>query len=132
MRTEPFETPEYRLYTGFGNFGSNQQHAIADFGGARWSEELSAARDFSEGFTYDRDYRNLSIGSLSTLKSKLGATSVLLAYSDAPTVRISSMARIPRGSESKPGLFPRTRIWATKRGEFRVSTPHRSVRALSL
>ena len=84
VRTEPFETPEYRLYTGFGSFGLNEQHMIADFGSARWSEELSAARDFSEGFAYDRDYRNLSFGSLSTLKSKLGATSVLLAYSDRP------------------------------------------------
>jgi iron complex outermembrane receptor protein len=83
-RTGTLESPDLRLYTGFGNFGSNEQHGIADFGGLRWSEELSAARDFSEGFAYDRDYRNLSLGSLSTLKSKLGATSVLLAYSDRP------------------------------------------------
>jgi iron complex outermembrane receptor protein len=72
------------LYTGFGSFGSNQQHLIGDFGGLKWSQELSVARDFSEGFTYDRDYRNLSLGSLSTLKSKLGATSLLFAYSDRP------------------------------------------------
>src|SRR6185312_15153753 len=26
VRTGPFETPGYRLYTGFGNFGSNDQH----------------------------------------------------------------------------------------------------------
>ena len=84
VRTEPFEAPEFRLYTGFGNFGTNEQHVIADFGGLRWSEELSAARDFSDGFAYDRDYRNLSLGSLSTLKSKLGATSLLVAYSDRP------------------------------------------------
>jgi iron complex outermembrane receptor protein len=84
VRTEPLDTPEFRLYTGFGNFGSNEQHLVTDFGGLRWSEELSVARDFSEGFTYDRDYRNLSLGSLTTLKSSLGATSVLLAYSDRP------------------------------------------------
>ena len=42
------------------------------------------ARDFSTGFAYDRDYRNLSLSSLSSMKSKLGATSVLLAYSDRP------------------------------------------------
>ena len=83
-RTEPLETPDLRLFTSFGNFDTNEQHLIADFGGLRWSEELSAARDFSEGFAYDRDYRNLSLGSLSTLKSALGATSILLAYSDKP------------------------------------------------
>lgn len=83
-RTEPLETPDLRLFTSFGNFDANEQHLIADFGGLRWSEELSAARDFSEGFAYDRDYRNLSLGSLSTLKSALGATSILLAYSDKP------------------------------------------------
>jgi iron complex outermembrane receptor protein len=84
VMTNPPETPELRLYTGFGNFGSNEQHLITDFGGQRFSEELSVARDFSEGFAYDRDYRNLSFGSLSSLKSKLGAGTLLLAYSDRP------------------------------------------------
>jgi iron complex outermembrane receptor protein len=84
VRTEPLETPDARFYTGFGNFGTNEQHLVTDFGGPRFSEELAAARDFSKGFAYDRDYRNLSLGSLSLLKSKLGATSVLLAYADRP------------------------------------------------
>jgi iron complex outermembrane receptor protein len=84
VRTEPFEASEVRLLTSFGNFGTNEQHLIANFASARFSEELSVARDFSEGFTYDRDYRNLSFGSLSTMKSKLGATSLLLSYSDRP------------------------------------------------
>ena len=84
VRTDPPETPELRLYTGFGNFGSNEQHLITNFGGPRFSEELSVARDFSEGFAYDRDYRNLSLSSLSSLKSKLGAGTLLLAYSDRP------------------------------------------------
>jgi len=84
VRTEPLEAPDLRLFTSFGNFGTNQQHLIADYGGPRFFEELSVARDFSEGFTYDRDYRNLSFGSLSLLKSKLGATSILLSYADRP------------------------------------------------
>jgi iron complex outermembrane receptor protein len=57
---------------------------VTDFGGPRFSEELSIAREFSTGFAYDRDYRNLALGSLTTTKSKLGATSLLLAYSDRP------------------------------------------------
>lgn len=83
-RTEPLATPDVRVYTALGNFGTDQEHVIAAFGGPRFSEELSGARDFSKGFTFDRDYRNLSFGSLTTAKSALGATSLLLAYSDRP------------------------------------------------
>ncbi len=83
-RTEPREAPTFRILTGMGNFGVNQQHAIADFGGPRLSEELAFARDFSSGFAYDRDYRNLALSSLTALNSRLGATTVLLAYSDRP------------------------------------------------
>ncbi len=84
VRTEPSADPELRLYTGFGNFGTNEQHLIADFAGPRISEEVAVARDFSTGFAYDRDYRNLALSSLTSLKSSLGATSVLVAYSDRP------------------------------------------------
>jgi iron complex outermembrane receptor protein len=83
-RTEPLEAPDVRVYTALGNFGTDEEHVIAAFGGPRFSEELSGARDFSKGFTFDRDYRNLSFGSLTTAKSALGATSLLLAYSDRP------------------------------------------------
>lgn len=82
--TNPAEMPELRLIGGAGNFGFNEEHALASFGGARWQEELAGARDFSTGFMPDRDYRNLALSSLSVLKSRLGATSLLLAYSDRP------------------------------------------------
>jgi len=83
-RTEPLEAPDVRVYTALGNFGTDEEHVIAAFGGPRFSEELSGARDFSKGFTFDRDYRNLSFGSLTTAKSALGESSLLLAYSDRP------------------------------------------------
>jgi iron complex outermembrane receptor protein len=83
-RTEPLEAPDVRVYTALGNFGTDEEHVIAAFGGPRFSEELSGARDFSKGFTFDRDYRNLSFGSLTTAKSALGTSSLLLAYSDRP------------------------------------------------
>lgn len=82
--TSPWEPGELRLLGGAGNFGFNQEHAIGSFGQSWWQEELAAARDFSSGFMPDRDYRNLDFTSLSTFKSRLGATSVLLAYSDRP------------------------------------------------
>jgi iron complex outermembrane receptor protein len=83
-RTEPIQPGELRLLAGVGNFGVNQQHAIGTFGQSWWQEELAFARDFSSGFTTDRDYRNLALSSLSTLHSWLGSTSLLFAYSDRP------------------------------------------------
>jgi iron complex outermembrane receptor protein len=67
-----------------GNFGVNEQHVVTSFGGPRFSEELSAARDFSSGFTFDRDYRNLALSSLTSIKTRLGATSLFYGYSDRP------------------------------------------------
>jgi len=83
-RTEPIDPGELRLLAGVGNFGFNQQHAVASFGHSWWQEEMAFARDFSSGFMPDRDFRNLALSSLSTLKSRLGATSLLFAYSDRP------------------------------------------------
>jgi iron complex outermembrane recepter protein len=84
VRTEPIEPGEFKLLAGVGNFGFNEQHAVTSFGRSWWREELAFARDFSSGFMPDRDYRNLALSSLSTLKSRLGATSLLFAYSDRP------------------------------------------------
>ena len=83
-RTEPIEPGELRLLAGVGNFGVNEQHAVTSFGRSWWQEEIAFARDFSSGFMPDRDYRNLALSSLSTFKSRLGATSLLFAYSDRP------------------------------------------------
>jgi iron complex outermembrane recepter protein len=81
---QPLDQDELRLIAGGGNFGFNEQHAIASFGGGWWREELAGARDFSTGFMPDRDYRNLALSSLSQLKSRLGSGSILFAYSDRP------------------------------------------------
>ena len=84
VRAEPLETPELRLFAGAGNFGTNEEHAIANYGNSLYSEELGVTRDFSSGFEPDRDYRNLDFSSLSTVKWKPGTGSLLLAYSDRP------------------------------------------------
>jgi iron complex outermembrane recepter protein len=84
VRTEPIEPGELRLLAGAGNFGTNEEHAVTSFGSGWWQEEMAFARDFSSGFMPDRDYRNLALSSLSTLRSWLGATSLLFAYSDRP------------------------------------------------
>ncbi len=81
---QPLDQNELRLLAGGGNFGFNEEHAIASFGEGWWREELAGARDFSTGFMPDRDYRNLALSSLSQLKSRFGAGSILFAYSDRP------------------------------------------------
>lgn len=84
IRTAPVETPDLRLLTSLGNFGRNEEHLRTAFGVARLSESLAIERDFSTGFAPDRDYRNLALSSLTSARSALGATSVLLTYSDRP------------------------------------------------
>jgi iron complex outermembrane receptor protein len=84
VRTRQSEGPELRLLGGLGNFGTNEEHGVASFGNARYSEQLGFARDFSSGFAADRDYRNLSVSSMTGVRSKLGSTSLLMAYSDKP------------------------------------------------
>lgn len=83
-RTRVYEAPDLRLFGGLGNFGTNEEHGIASFGGARFNEQLSLARDFSTGFMPDRDYRNLAVSSLTGFAWKPGPASILLAYSDRP------------------------------------------------
>jgi iron complex outermembrane receptor protein len=82
--TGPPEASELRLRTGVGNFGFNQQRVLASLLKGRWSETLSASRDFSTGFRPGRDFRSTSLSSESRFQSALGATSLLFAGSDRP------------------------------------------------
>jgi iron complex outermembrane receptor protein len=84
MITRAPEATEFRLRASVGNFGVNEQSGVA---GAVWrgiSQQISFSRDFSSGFAPDRDYRNLSLASITHARSRLGATNLLLAYSDRP------------------------------------------------
>src|ERR1035438_8448492 len=82
--TQPPEDAEVRLRTAFGNFGSNQQSVsmAGSLGGI--SEQLVAARDFSDGFMPDRDYRNLQFSSTTHFATRLGSGDVTLGYMDHP------------------------------------------------
>ena len=75
---------QVRVRAAGGSFGDNQQSvSLADnFGNV--SEQLSFARDFSDGFIADRDYRNLQVASETSLQSSLGFTHLTLAYMDHP------------------------------------------------
>ena len=82
--TAPPVATEVRAGSAFGNFGTNQQFGSASLVTRRWTEQASFGRDFSTGFTTDRDYRLLTGSSETHAESSLGATTVLLAGGDKP------------------------------------------------
>ncbi len=75
---------ELRLRGAVGNSGINEQGGTLAFNAFGISQSFVFARDFSTGFLPDRDYRNLSLASISHTRSRLGAADVLLATSDRP------------------------------------------------
>jgi iron complex outermembrane recepter protein len=86
--TAPSESNELHLRAAIGNFGTNQESGSLSTAlgknGAQASEQLFFSRDFSTGFMDDRDYRNLSLASITHFNTSLGATNVTLAYNDRP------------------------------------------------
>ena len=71
-----------RLRSGGGTFGTQEQSAVASWGDKKFSEVLAGGRDFSDGFTVDRDYRSEEVSSESRVHSVAGVSDVLLAMSD--------------------------------------------------
>lgn len=78
------EATDVELRTSVGSYGINEQSASLAFGSPKALEQLVFSREFSTGFQFDRDYRNLAFSSETLLKSGWGATDVLAAYADKP------------------------------------------------
>jgi iron complex outermembrane receptor protein len=74
------EGTEFRLRSALGNFGVNQESGSINFHRREFAEQLSFSRDFSSGFMPDRDYRNLSLASL----TQWDRTHITLALNDRP------------------------------------------------
>lgn len=97
------ESTELRMLVGAGNYGFNQQRLMVSLVRSRWSEQITARRDFSTGFLADRDYRSSLASSETRIDSALGTTDILFAGSDRPF-----------GANQFYGDFPsweRTRGW---------------------
>jgi iron complex outermembrane receptor protein len=113
--TRPPEASEFRVLAGAGSFGYNQQRMSAALVRGRLSQSWTAAREFSTGFMPNRDYRSLTLASLSTLKTAPGTTAVTLGYADRPF-----------GAQDFYGDYPsweRTRTWfASARQELGART----------
>lgn len=82
--TGPPKYSEFRVGAAVGNFGINQQDLSASLLSGRWSEQLTAARDFSSGFMPDRDYRSATVFSHTGIETGLGRTLIMLGYGDKP------------------------------------------------
>lgn len=78
----PAEGPLLHLRSEGGSFGTQDQSAVASWGGHHWSQVLAGERDFSDGFMTDRDYRSEETSSETRFHSTLGLSDVLLAMSD--------------------------------------------------
>jgi iron complex outermembrane receptor protein len=78
------ESSELRLWAAAGNWGTNQQRGVLTFVQPRVTQQFSFSRDFSTGFMPNRDYRNMSLASTTSLASRLGYSEVTLAHNDRP------------------------------------------------
>lgn len=82
----PLAGPRYglALKSGYGNYGSSEEHLLATLRTQPFSEQLSAARDASDGFMPDRGYHANTVASETWLNLRPGTTDLLFAASDRP------------------------------------------------
>lgn len=80
--TAPPETSEIRVRAALGSAGINAEGASLAGVLGKLSEQLSLTRDFSSGFRFDRDYRDLGAGSTTLYKWGRNATAVDLGFAD--------------------------------------------------
>lgn len=70
--------------SGAGNYGSLDNHVRASYASGPFAEQITASRDQSNGFIYDRNYASNAATSEAWLKTRPGTTDILLAASDRP------------------------------------------------
>jgi iron complex outermembrane receptor protein len=80
--TAPPEQSEIRVRSALGSAGINEEAASLAGVLGPLSEQLTLSRDFSSGFRFDRDYRDLGAGSTTLYKWAPGATAVDLGFAD--------------------------------------------------
>jgi iron complex outermembrane receptor protein len=80
--TAPPSESEIRLRSGVGNDGINAQSVSLSGVRGSLSEQLSLERDFSSGFTYDRDYRDLTANSSTFFKGSESTTALDIGAAD--------------------------------------------------
>ncbi len=89
--------------SGAGSFGSLENHLRAAYSRGPFAEQVTASRDQSDGFMFDRNYASNAASSETWFNPKPGTTDILLAASDRPYGANNFYGNYPRGSAPKPG-----------------------------
>ncbi|HWG18565.1 MAG TPA: TonB-dependent receptor [Acidobacteriaceae bacterium] len=90
--------------TGGGSYGSLENHLRASVATKFFSEQLTASRDTSDGFAFDRNYSSNAASSESWLHSAAGTTDILLAASDRPYGANNFYGNYPEWERTKAWL----------------------------
>lgn len=90
--------------TGGGSYGSLENHLAASIATKAFSEQLTASRDTSDGFTFDRNYSSNAASSESWLHTAPGTTDILLAASDRPYGANNFYGNYPEWERTKAWL----------------------------
>ncbi|HWB33519.1 MAG TPA: TonB-dependent receptor [Acidobacteriaceae bacterium] len=90
--------------TGGGSYGSLENHLRASVASKLFSEQLSASRDTSDGFAFDRNYSSNAASSESWLHTPAGTTDILLAASDRPYGANNFYGNYPEWERTKAWL----------------------------
>jgi iron complex outermembrane receptor protein len=90
--------------SGGGSYGSLENHLRASLATKSFSEQLTASRDTSDGFAYDRNYSSNAAASESWLHTPAGTTDILLAASDRPYGANNFYGNYPEWERTKAWL----------------------------
>ncbi len=90
--------------TGGGSYGSLENHLTASIATTPFSEQLTASRDTSDGFAFDRNYSSNAASSETWLHTAPGTTDILLAGSDRPYGANNFYGNYPEWERTKSWL----------------------------
>jgi len=90
--------------SGGGSYGSLENHLAASIATKFFSEQITASRDTSDGFAFDRNYSSNAASSESWLHTPAGTTDILLAASDRPYGANNFYGNYPEWERTKSWL----------------------------
>jgi len=90
--------------TGGGSYGSLENHIRASIATKSFAEQLTASRDTSDGFAFDRNYSSNAASSETWLHTAPGTTDILLAASDRPYGANNFYGNYPEWERTKAWL----------------------------
>lgn len=90
--------------SGGGSYGSLENHLRASIATKYLSEQLTASRDTSDGFAFDRNYSSNAASSETWLHTAAGTTDILLAASDRPYGANNFYGNYPEWERTKAWL----------------------------